>query len=149
MPYGSSEPDADVITTDHFLLEIDGVACTAFEQVNVPDVERALVENRTGEDGDEIITTPGRKTAQEFTFRKRCREGGAEDLQVFYDAVDDKRRMDGAVILRDASGLELKRWTFSRGLLYKISPQNPLDANVTDQPFELEMTMRVQRVKVS
>jgi hypothetical protein len=149
MPYGSGEPDADVILSDHFLLEIDGVSCQAFEFVQPPDTERAISEHRTGEDGDEIVTTPGRHLPQDFTFRKRLRIGGAADIQQLYDLEESKQKVDGAIVLRDATQLEQMRWTFFKGFIYKISPQNPLDANANDSPAEWEMTMRMQRVTVT
>jgi len=101
-PYGSF----------NFLVEIDGIARAAFQQVSGFDSTVAVIEHREGGQNTTVRKLPGLASFSNLQLRW----GMTDDLELYQwhrDAVrGELRRRNGSIVLLDRRGQEVARWNF-------------------------------------
>jgi phage tail-like protein len=96
-----------------FLVEIDGLASTAFSEVELPESTITVVEYR---EGAEVLSSarklPGRVGYSNIVLRRGVTTN--DDLWNWWRAVRDGApdRRNGAIVLLDADRTPVRRWTF-------------------------------------
>ena len=102
----------DPYGTFNFLVEIDGIARAAFQQVSGFDSTTDVVEHREGGDNLSTRKLPGMTKYSNIVLKR-----GVTDDTELYDwhrrAVDgDVQRRNGSIVLLDRQGNERVRWNF-------------------------------------
>jgi hypothetical protein len=144
MPHGSAEPNANKQINAHFWLELDGIAVTAFDRVTIGDSEWAVLEQRTGVDGDHKLTNSGLRGPTTITFRKDLLVGGWSDISTILTWHDEgsKDRRSGAVVVTDRDGTEISRANFKDAWVSKRSAIDFDSLNENEPvPFEFELSV--------
>ncbi len=107
-------PGADPFGAFHFHVEIEGVTRAAFVEASGLESESAVIEYRTGD----TVTTrklPGRTTFPTIVLRRGLTND--RELWTWRKSVVDGhvQRRAGSIVLRNAAGEELLRWSFREG----------------------------------
>ena len=96
----------------NFLVEIDGIARAAFQEVSGLDSTLDVIEHREGGDNLSVRKFPGQTKFSNITLK-----WGMTDDSELYDwhraAVNGEvSRRNGSVVLLDRRGQEVSRWNF-------------------------------------
>ena len=130
-PYGNAQ----------FLVEIDGLAETAFDQVLLPEMSIEVVEYREGADRERASRKlPGMTKSSNITLRRGYR-GSLSLHQWFQQTMDgdaDARR-NMAVVLLDEERAEVTRWHFHNvfPVQHTFSLLDALDGSTLVEQLEL------------
>lgn len=119
----------------NFLVEIDGIARAAFQQVSGFDSTVDIVEHREGGENTTVRKLP----AMTRYSNLQLRWGITDDLQL-YDwhrkAVrGELERKNGSIVLLDRRGQEVARWNFVRAWPSKYDGPD-LNAETSDVAIE-------------
>lgn len=141
--YGAAGADANLELSSLFAIELDGIAVTAFEKVNIDGSEFATINSRLGTDNLETQTSSGLMKSHVITIEKSVREGGWADIKDLINwhnaGASDKR--SGAIIHNDREGVEIGRVSFTKGWMKKVNfPQldSTEEAGGVTYTFEIE-----------
>jgi phage tail-like protein len=120
----------------NFLVEIDGIARAAFQQVSGFDSTIDIVEHREGGENTTVRKLP----AMTRYSNLQLRWGITEDLEL-YDwhrkAVrGELERRNGSIVLLDRRGEEIARWNFVRAWPSKYDGPD-LNAETSDIGIEM------------
>lgn len=121
--YGAAGADSNLELSALFAVELDGIAVTAFEKVNIDGSEWATINSRLGTDNLETQTSSGLKKSHVITIEKNVREGGWADIKDLINwhngGASDKR--SGAIIHNNREGIEIGRISFTKGWMKKVT----------------------------
>lgn len=143
--HGSAGADANLEFANKFAIQINGIQLEAFEECEMPEIEHATVDNRTGIDPPYQQSSTGLRNVIDIVFRKRLRRAGVADVVQFFDWFKNKDtdKRDGAIIQYGEDGTEQIRYPFFRGWLPKFKPPN-FDSNDANAVAVFQMTLRVE-----
>ena len=146
--FGQAGPDANPELSALFRVEIDGIEPMAFEKVKAPTSEHAKGESRTGIDPPYKRPYAGLRNALEVVLEKTLREGGAGDIQAFWDwhASRSKDRRSGTIVQLDIEGEEIHRYSFTGAWVQKIEPPDN-DASQESETPTFVITLAVEDFK--
>ena len=131
VPYGNAQ----------FLVEIDGVAEAAFEQVLLPELAITVVEFRDGGDAERVA----RKIPGPASYSNLVLKRGFTGSLVLYQWCQQTRqgeegaRRNIAIILLDEERREVARWRLSNAFptRYAFSPLDAMDGSELVECLEL------------
>jgi len=138
-PYGNAQ----------FLVEIDGIAEAAFEQVLLPELAISVVEYRDGGDAERAVRKlPGPASFGSLVL-KRGFAGSLSLYQWWQQTMqgDDGARRNLAIILLDEERSEVARWRLTNAFptRYTFSPLDAMDGSVLVECLELAFdTLRME-----
>lgn len=125
-PYGSH----------NFLVEIDGIARAAFQQVSGFDSTVDVVEHREGGENTTMRKLPGMTKYSNLQLRW----GITDDLQLYEwhrkAIAGQLERRNGSIVLLDGRGQEVARWNFVRAWPSKYDGPD-LNAETSDIGIEM------------
>jgi phage tail-like protein len=110
-------PTRDPFVSFNFLVEIDGIASAAFQEVGGVDTTIDVIEHREG--GDSLTTRkyPGQVKYSNITLKRGITE--ERDLYTWHrqwvDGDPAAPRKNGSIVLIDRQGGEKARWNFFNG----------------------------------
>ena len=120
----------------NFLVEIDGIARAAFQQVSGFDSTIDIVEHREGGENTTVRKLP----AMTRYSNLQLRWGITDDLQLYEwhrKAVrGELERKNGSIVLLDRRGQEVARWNFVRAWPSKYDGPD-LNAETSDIAIEM------------
>jgi phage tail-like protein len=103
----------------NFLVEIDGIARAAFQEVSGGDVTTDVTEYREGGENTTVRKLPGITKHGNLTLKW----GVNVDLEIvnwFQASVaGDVQRKSGSIVLLDRAGVEVARWNFKNAWAVK------------------------------
>lgn len=104
-----------------FLVEIDGIASSAFSEVELPESSIEVIEYREG--GDVLSSSrklPGRVRYGNIVLKRGLTSNN--DLWNWWKSVRDGKadRRDGAIVLLDSERRAVTRWVFRQGWPCKL-----------------------------
>ena len=119
-----------------FLVEIDGLATSAFSEVELPESSITVVEYREG--GDALTSSrklPGRVHYGNIVLKRGITQN--DDLWNWWNTLRNGKvdRRNGAIVLLDAEGNAVRRWVFYEGWPCKYEAP-ALDARGNDVVIE-------------
>jgi len=130
-PYGNAQ----------FLVEIDGLAEAAFEQVLLPELAITVVEFRDGGDAERMVRKiPGPASCANLVLKRGF--AGSLDLYAWWQQTmqgDEGARRNMAIILLDEERREVARWRVSNAFptRYTFSPLDAMDGSPLVECLEL------------
>jgi phage tail-like protein len=127
---------ADPYRNFRFLVEIDGLATSAFSEVELPESSITVVEYREGADAlSSSRKLPGRVQYGNVVLRRGITEN--DDLWNWWNALRSGRadRRNGAIVLLDEERNAVRRWVFHQGWPCKYTAP-PLSARGNEVVIE-------------
>ncbi len=128
-----------------FELEIDGITVAAFEEIDVPDLRRPVIGNRTGVDPSHQTLTLGNYEPVEITLRKVVRQMDSIALNQFIEWRDQGGQMkkSGSITWKHPETLvAYARLTFENAVCNSLKLPN-VNANepTAKSMFEIKFTV--------
>jgi phage tail-like protein len=109
-------PDSDSGVGHSFGLEVDGVVITSITEVNGLKIEQDVIElkENTADGGYSIRKLPGRWKAGECTLTRGLTEDDSFEKWIKNSQIGDQGfRRNGAIIVFDFEGKQIKRYTIT------------------------------------
>jgi phage tail-like protein len=103
----------------NFIVEIEGINVAAFCEVSGLTSETAVIEYRTGSDGNSARKLPGLTKFANIVLKRGITQN--HDLWNWRRAIEQGTpdRRNGTIVLLDDERREVVRWTFTEGWIAK------------------------------
>lgn len=139
MPRFSFPGGKDPQVVHHFALEVQGIEQATFREASGFETSNEVIEHReVGPQGKQVVSKqPGNLKWSDITLKR----GITDSLDLFnwrQQVIDGKisdARKDGSIVLYDATGSEISRFSFVRGW---PSKWKGADVNVTSNDVSIE-----------
>ncbi len=134
-----------------FEIELDGITVAAFEEIDVPEQARALIQNRDGTDPNYMTLTLGNHEPVTITLRKVARELDQIVLNSFIDwrQKGGQMKKSGTITFRHPeTGTPYHRVVFENAICVSVkTPAANANDNTAKATFEIKIaTPRVYEV---